>query len=345
MLRTRRRKVYGVGPRSAHIAGLAVRVLQRPGRARGRDGGRGRAARAGDPADYLVVVSRPRVSTSRSTNTCAANRLGIVEPGDYAEGSAEAAAPRRSTPPGAYLRLDGARGRAPDARSVRAGRRSARRGGRARARARARRRSSRSVAARVVSAATSPARLGVSSAWCRPDAEVISSIGDALSLVRAARSGRSSIRPPPTSTSSVAEVEEEAMRVGAGPASLDVRVEYVADRHTLRAVATGSVGLESGARPGRAPASAEVIAARAADLGGEAPTRVGGFWVVAARLARRGVRPVRRCDHRHAGRGHRRRARVRRRTAPTWRPRSIGTRAISDRSRSPRRCGWSAACG
>ena len=122
------------------------------------------------------------------------------------------------------------------------------------------------------------ARLGVP-CTVPPGAEVISSIGDALSLVRAARE-RTIVDPTAADIDQlVAEVEEEAVRVGAGPATLDVRVEYVADRHALRAVATGAVGLESGARPGRSPVSAEVIDARATELGAERPTPVGGFWV------------------------------------------------------------------
>ncbi len=40
MLRVRRNRVYGVGPRSAHIAGIAVRVLPRGRRVRGSNDGR-----------------------------------------------------------------------------------------------------------------------------------------------------------------------------------------------------------------------------------------------------------------------------------------------------------------
>jgi hypothetical protein len=110
-------------------------------------------------------------------------------------------------------------------------------------------------------------------------AEVISSIGDALSLVRAARE-RSVVDPTAADVDAlVAEVELEAISAGAGPASLEVRVEYVGDRKALRAVATGSIGLEAGAVPGRLPAGADAVAARAAEHGCDAPRELGVFWI------------------------------------------------------------------
>ena len=89
MLRARRNRVYGVGPRSAHIAGLPYACFLAGGRLRRRDHG-ARRAPPGDPADYLVV----RLADGRAvalTNTCAANALGIVEPDDYAAGDRAAA--------------------------------------------------------------------------------------------------------------------------------------------------------------------------------------------------------------------------------------------------------------
>ena len=49
----------------------------------------------------------------------------------------------------------------------------------------------------------------------------------------------------------MADVEAEVVAAGASPASVEVRVEEVPERSTLRAVAVGSVGLASGATPGR----------------------------------------------------------------------------------------------
>ncbi len=73
----------------------------------------------------------------------------------------------------------------------------------------------------------------------------------------------------------------EAINAGAGPASLEVRVEYVGDRKALRAVATGSIGLEAGAVPGRLPVGADTIAARAVEHGCDAPRELGVFWIAA----------------------------------------------------------------
>ena len=85
-----------------------------------------------------------------------------------------------------------------------------------------------------------------------PGAEVISSIGDALSLVRAARE-RTVVDPTAADVDAlIAEVEIEAISAGAGPATLEVRVEYVGDRKALRAVATGSIGLEAARSPAAA---------------------------------------------------------------------------------------------
>ena len=44
-----------------------------------------------------------------------------------------------------------------------------------------------------------------------------------------------------------AAVQQEAIEAGAAPSTLDLRIDYVADRRTLRAVATGAIGLTAGA--------------------------------------------------------------------------------------------------
>jgi hypothetical protein len=112
-----------------------------------------------------------------------------------------------------------------------------------------------------------------------PDAEVISSVGDALSLVRAARE-RTIADPTAADVDAlVADVEQEAVAAGAGPATIEVRVEYVADRKALRAVATGSIGLEAGALPGRAPLAEPAIQARATEQGFADAAPAGAFWV------------------------------------------------------------------
>ena len=115
-------------------------------------------------------------------------------------------------------------------------------------------------------------------------AEVISSIGDALSLVRAERE-----RTFGTTTISAAdvdalvqEVEAEVLSAGAAPASVDVQVIRVPERGAVRAVATGALALASGVTAGRPPITAVEAATIGADRGvAEAPTPIGPYWLLA----------------------------------------------------------------
>ena len=115
MLRVRKGQVYGVGPRSAHIAGLPYSCFAAAGElADGRV--EVIAPRPGDPADYLVVVAAEGARWAL-TNTCAANALGLVEPRDYAY--APARCRRRGVRAGRRgARAHGRRGGPPDARGV-----------------------------------------------------------------------------------------------------------------------------------------------------------------------------------------------------------------------------------
>ncbi len=274
MLRARRGKVYGVGPRSAHIAGLPYVCFSDPADlqdARAIE----IAPRPDDPADYLIVESAGGYRAAL-TNTCAANLLGIVQPDDYAAGSV-AAARLGFEAAGRHLRL------APDE----VARRMLEASGAAVGQLVAQVAHEHEIADPVLMAVGGgagglgryvAARLDLECV-VPPDAEVISSIGDALSLVRAARE-RSVVDPTASDVDAlVAEVEIEAISAGASPASLEVRVEYVGDRKALRAVATGSIGLEAGAVPGRLPAEPGTIAARAAEEGCDAPRELGVFWI------------------------------------------------------------------
>jgi hypothetical protein len=114
-----------------------------------------------------------------------------------------------------------------------------------------------------------------------PNAEVISAIGDALSLVRVERE-RTFTAPTAADTQRlVAEAEAEAIAAGAGAASLEVRVEQVAARSSVRVMVTGAVGLTAGALPGRQPATDTEAARAAAGRGYPAPARHGQFWLAA----------------------------------------------------------------
>lgn len=278
MLRTRKGKVYGVGPRSAHIAGLPYACFSDPA---ALEGARAIeiAPRSEDPADYLIVES-PAGYRAALTNTCAANLLGIVHADDYAAGSVEAARLGFEAA-GRHLRLA----------ADEVARRMLEASGTAVGRLVAEVAQEHEIAGPVLMAVGGgagglgrhvAAMLGLECV-VPPDAEVISSIGDALSLVRAARE-RTVVDPTAADVDAlIAEVEIEAVSAGAGPASLEVRVEYVADRKALRAVATGSIGLEAGAVPGRRPAAADTVTARAANYGCDAPRELGAFWIASGK--------------------------------------------------------------
>jgi hypothetical protein len=107
------------------------------------------------------------------------------------------------------------------------------------------------------------------------DAEVISSIGDALSFVLVERE-RSVIEPTLADGESLAaEAEEACLEAGAALSSIDVRVEFDREHATLRASATGMVGLASGAMPGRAPLSPAEFVASVGHHGYSDPVSVG----------------------------------------------------------------------
>jgi N-methylhydantoinase A len=278
MLRVRKRRVYGVGPRSAHIAGLPYASFLDPARL---DGAKPEliTPRPGDPADYLVLRLVDG-TLAALTNTCAANALGLLEPGDYAAGdrtsavAAFEAASAALTVPG----LEIAR------RMVHA--------------------STEALADLVTAVAAQhdldrPAIIAVGggagalgrelarvlnlSCEIPAHAEVISSIGDALSLVRAER--ELTVHNPGAEAidALIAEVEAEALAAGAAPTSLQVQVSRVADRGALRAVAIGSLSLDSGAVPGRPELGAAEITGIAERAGhGLDPHRIGPYWLAAS---------------------------------------------------------------
>jgi N-methylhydantoinase A/oxoprolinase/acetone carboxylase beta subunit len=274
MLRVRRRAVYGVGPRSAHIAGCLYACFLR------EDDFDGATVdtispRPGDPPDYVVLRLRDGRPVAL-TNTCAANALGVVASDDYAAGDPAAAR--------AALAIVGHELRLP-AEEV------------------ARRMLSASTQAvgdlvaavmhdhhlkhpLVVAVGGGAGALGRAVAGAMglevrvpANAEVISAIGDALSLVRAERE-RTFHTPTPAETETlIGEVEEEAMRAGAGAAGLDTRVEHDPERGTVRVTVSGSVALMSGALPGRHPATPDEVARVAREHGYPDVSPAGHYWL------------------------------------------------------------------
>ncbi|MEO5722732.1 MAG: hydantoinase/oxoprolinase family protein, partial [Ilumatobacteraceae bacterium] len=246
MLRVRRSRVYGIGPRSAHIAGLSYACFMTPDAFEGASVDIG-PAMPGDPADYVII----RAADGRQialTTTCAANLLGVVEPGDHCAGNA--AATRAAFELVAASMRD-------DAETI------------ARKMLAAAGEEACELALTVARTTklTEPSIVGVGGGagglarqvaamlgWplvIPPHAEVISSIGDALSLIRAERERTVERAEASVIDELMAEVEAEVISAGASPASVEVRFEEVPERNTVRAVATGAVGLLAGALPGR----------------------------------------------------------------------------------------------
>jgi len=279
MLRVRRRKVYGVGPRSAHIAGLAYAAFAPAGTFTA--GGAQvceLSPNSDDPADYLAVQSQDG-SRWALTNTCAAVALGITQPGDYAFADPDEALAAFAVA-GTHLGLDG---RTVAERMLEAS-------GTAICDLIAAVASETKVAfpPPIVAVGGGAGGLGrhvaamLSTSCTVPDrAEVISSIGDALSLVRAEREQTADASDAALIERLVAEVEQEVTAAGAAPMSIEVRVDEQPEKGTVRAVATGAVALASGALPGRQPIDEDGAAALGREFGiTAAPTPVGSFWVV-----------------------------------------------------------------
>lgn len=274
-----RLRLTDVGPRSAHVAGLPYCAFARP---EDLTGGQARVVtpRPGDPADY-VVVETPTGQRHALTLTCAANALDRVPQGAYARGDGSAAR-------AGFEALGRALGR--DWRDLA--------------------REALDIAARKVGEVVAevlrehalgrPTAVGLGGgagalmpalgqAWdlpwtIPPDAEVISSIGDALSVVRV-EVERTMVRPSAGAVADlVREAEEAAVAAGAAPATLQVETQAVPERGALRAVALGSVAVEAGApEDGGWAGDLAVRAAAAGALGGEVEVVAGGpFFTVFA---------------------------------------------------------------
>lgn len=274
MLRARRGKVYGVGPRSAHIAGLAYACFADPARL---DSAVAELVvpREGDPADY-VAVRTVDGELLAVTNTCAANALGIPQPGDYCYAPPDAARAALAAA-GAMLKLDGQE----------VARRMLEASGGAVAElalavAKANKLQDPDIAAVGGGAGGLGRHVAAMLGWpCEvPEgAEVISSIGDALSLVRAERERTVETADATVVRALMEEVEAEAVAAGAAPGSVEVWVEEQAEKGTVRAIATGAIGLQSGATPGRPPATEAEVTEAAAPFGGGTIRPTGAYWL------------------------------------------------------------------
>ncbi len=254
-----------MGPRSAHIAGLRYACFADPAELEGA-----RidlvAPTDGDPAEYATVHAAG--GQFALTATCAANALGLVPDGAHARGSREAAllafgaladATRGSAQQAARSVLDGATRKIADAVEEAArqhhldpGFSLVALGGAAGALVG-------DVAQRVGAEIVFPEH-----------PEVLSSVGAALSLVRAEVT-----RTPTTDEAAVAtparvtaarEAERACVESGAAPQTVRVETTYEPQEGVVRAVATGAVALETGAAGRREAGRTERLNAAAGAL-------------------------------------------------------------------------------
>jgi N-methylhydantoinase A len=240
LARLGRRRIQETGPRSAHVAGLPYACFASEHELAGAELEL-IAPRPGDPEAYAIVVARGR--RWALTATCAANALGLVPDGHYASGSRAAAlaafAPlgarmRRSPPEAAAALLEAAVEKIADAVQDAA------------------RTHAFGPEVPVVALGGSAAALApeVARRLGRPHVapahpEILSSIGAALSLVRAeaTRGGAGAA----TSLAVARDAERACVAAGAAPQTVAVETFVEPRESVVRAVATGAVALESGA--------------------------------------------------------------------------------------------------
>jgi hypothetical protein len=242
MARLGRRKIEETGPRSAHIAGLPYACYA------------GRAAieacaveleapRPGDPEQYAVVVC-PRGTRFALTATCAAHALGLVD------GAGEDAAELRDSALAGFEALARRMRCSPEAAARALLDRAVDKIAQAAADA-ARAHDFGPEVPLVALGGAGPAlvpevarRLGRS--YVRPDnPEILSSIGAALSLVRAEVACHDS--GPRASMALARDAERACVAAGAAPQTVQVETSFEPREGVLRSVATGAVALESGA--------------------------------------------------------------------------------------------------
>lgn len=276
LLRARKGRLYGIGPRSAHIAGLPYSCYLEAAELAGAKAELF-APRPDDPPDYVVL----RLADGRSaaiTNTCAAVALGVVQPTDHAAIAADRDAARAAfAAVGALLRLDG------DEVARRMLRTSAQAVGALALAVAAEYDLRQPTIVAVGGGAGGLGRFAADTVGLDlhlPElAEVISAVGDALSLVRAERERSVTDAGHAARGELAREAEEACVAAGADRASIDVRVELDDDRTTLRAVATGMVGLEAGAWPGRSALDEAGAMTVAAEMGAPMPVALGAYWI------------------------------------------------------------------
>ena len=261
MIRIGRRGIAGVGPRSAHLAGLPYACFAEPA---DLEGARAVpiAPRPGDP-EYVAIDARG--GRYALTATCAANALGLVGAGSHAAGSRRAAEAGFAALAELLGRGDGeALSRAVLDAGV----------------AQIRISVEEALRSHELGADTPLIALGGSGTAFVPELarslglrhlepehpEILASIGAAMTLIRV-EVARSSTREAVTERrlEAIEAAERACVDAGAAPGTVAVETTFDTAENVVRAVATGAVALEAGA-VGRSPtpeADQADIAARA----------------------------------------------------------------------------------
>jgi hypothetical protein len=263
-----RRRVSEVGPRSAHVAGLDYASFAAPEDLEGAELELV-SPHEGDPDRYAIVRAGGR--SFALTVTCAANALGLVGDGAHASGS-RAAALAAYDPLARRLRLDGPEAAARVVLDGALEKIAAAVGDAARAHE-----LDGEVPLVALGGAAEAIVPELAGRTRRPlvrpsDPEVLSSVGAAISLVRAevTRSPNGNGTGELSRVAVAREAERACVDAGAAPGTVSVEADYEPEEAVIRAVATGAVALESGAAS-REPARLEERRKAAAGALGTAP--------------------------------------------------------------------------
>ncbi len=234
-------RVADVGPRSAHIAGLAYASFAEPEDLNNAEP-RLIAPRPGDPDEYLVLES-PEGRRFAVTVTCAANAIGVVPSDAYARGNTDAARTAFEIV-GRFMGIDA------ETLARRVLDLAAKKIARVIDESMHEHRLSRPEVIGLgggAGALVPQTAAALQLDWrIPPNAEVISSVGDALSMIRVELE-KTLVNPDGGALEALhRSAEEAAINAGADPATVQVESAAVPERGALRVAAYGSLALDAG---------------------------------------------------------------------------------------------------
>lgn len=238
MVTISKNKIEGVGPRSAHIAGLPYVVFTPPEKFEGELNLQSIAPFAGDP-EYLCVENS-HGERFAVTMSCAANFSGYIKDGDYARGYFESVkkvfeflAPKFDISPEQLAKKILELGIAPVISTVNELKKEYSLG----------EKRFKLIGGGGGSAAIVPflaEKLSLPYEIAE-NAEVVSAIGAAMAMVRECIE-KNIFSPTPSDIDKIKkEAHEKVVSMGADPESIEVHVEVDSQKNIVRAIATGSI--------------------------------------------------------------------------------------------------------